>query len=317
MNWIKENKFLTGFIVVTLLGAGALAFLVLAAKGKLEEADQRYNVAAAELTRLQSGAPFPDAGNLKKMEDLKKAHRAAIEDLQKNLAATQIPLDPLEPAKFQDLLKTTVDRVKAAAAGAGVALDEKFYMGFDKYQTEPPKPEAAAPLGRMLKSMELVVGMLIENKVTQITELKRELLPEEGGKKDAAPAKPGAKDDAAKALVTRHPFDVVFIAHEGKFHSFINSVVTSKKQFFVPKSVTVKNDVEQGPSRVDPNKVVPQQPPPKPPDNPDPNAPAPAVPAPPPEEATRLLVGEEKLQIAVKIDVVDFAEPAAPAKPEK
>ena len=282
MNWIKENKFLTGFIVVTLLGAGALAYLVMSAKATLDEADQRYNAAASELTRLQSGAPFPDAGNLKKMEDLKKVHHAAIEDLQKNLAATQFPLDPLEPAKFQDMLKTTVDRVKAAAAAADVKLEDKFYMGFDRYQTEPPKPEAAAPLGRMLKSMELVVGMLIDSKISQITELKRDLLPEESGKKEPS-AKPGAKEDSTKALVTRHPFEVAFVAHEGKFHNFVNAVVTSKKQFLVPKAVTVKNDKEQGPSRNDPNKVAP--PPPPPPINPDPNAPAvpnvPAVPAQP------------------------------------
>ena len=42
MNWIKENRFLTGFIVVTLLGAGALAYLVMSAKATLDEADALY-----------------------------------------------------------------------------------------------------------------------------------------------------------------------------------------------------------------------------------------------------------------------------------
>ena len=159
MNWIKENKFLTGFLVITLLGAGALAFLMMSAKDTLDVAQQHYDAAAAELTRLQNGAPFPDAGNLAKMEELKKQHHAAIEDLQKNLATTQFVIEAVTKEQFQDKLKETVTKVKADAASAGVKLPEKFYMGFDKYETETPKPEAAAPLLRMLKSMELAVGL--------------------------------------------------------------------------------------------------------------------------------------------------------------
>jgi hypothetical protein len=282
MNWIKQNKFLTGFFAITLVGAGALAFLMVSAMGRATTAQDSYNSAAAELTRLQNSAPYPDAGNLAKMEDLKKQHKASIEELQKNLAATQIPLNPTtSQAQFQDKLKEVVTRVREKAANANVKLPEKFYMSFDKYETEQPKPEAAAPLLRMLESMEIVVNILIANSVTEISEIKREPLPEEVGKKEGG--KGAAKEDSTKSLVIRHPFEVGFVAHEPKFHKFINSLVTEKKQFFIPKSVVVKNEKEQGPSR---NKVD------------DPSK---------PKDDVAIVVGQEKLDVTVKIDVVDFA----------
>jgi hypothetical protein len=311
MNWIKENKFLAGFLAITLIVAGVVAFLMMSAKGKADEAEQRYNAAAAELTRLQNGAPFPDAGNLGKMEELKKQHHAAMDELQKNLAATQFPLEPTTPAQFQDKLKETVTRVRTAAAGVGVKLPEKFYMSFDRYETEPPKAEAAAPLLRMLKSMETVLDMLIANQVNEITDLKRDALPEETGKKPEG-GKSSVKDDTGKALVVRHPFEVGFVGIEGKFHKFINSLITEKKQFYIPKAVVVKNEKEQGPSRNDKSTPPPAPPQPAPGDT---NPPQPNPP--PPEEATKMIVGEEKLQVSVKIEVVNFAEPAATAKAEK
>src|SRR5437762_308926 len=127
MNWIKENKFLTGFLAVTLIGAGVLAYLMITAMGRASTAQTNYDAAAAQLLR-------------------------------------------------------------------------------------------------MLESMELVVNMLIANNVTEISEIKRDALPEEAGKEKGGKdsGKGGAKEDSAKSLVVRHPFEIAFVAHEGKFHKFIN-----------------------------------------------------------------------------------------------
>lgn len=304
MNWIKENKFLSGFLAITLVVAGVLGFLMVSAMGRASTVQTNYDTAAAELTRLQNSAPFPDADNLAKMQALKKQHKAAIEELQTKLAATQIALQPgTTPVQFQDKLKEVVTQVKAAATANGVKLPDKFYMSFDRFETETPKPEAAAPLLRLLESMKLVVEMLIANNVTEISELKHEALPEEAGAarnpaqggKPEKPDKAPSKDDSSK-LVTRHPFEVAFVAHEGKFHKFINSVITEKKQFFIPKSVVVKNEKEAPPTRATPPKDKP--------------ADGPAG------EDIVMIVGEEKLQVTVKIDVVDFAG-APPVKGEK
>jgi hypothetical protein len=238
-----------------------------------------------------------------------------------------------------------------------VKLPEKFYLGFDKYERDIPRAEAAPKLGRMLKAMEFVVVQLLENKVNELTDLKRELLPEEG----LAPA-PGAgstppregttgsgrggRNEPAES-VTRHAFDIGFVALEAKFHSFENAIVTTKTQFLIPRSVTVTNEEQQGPSRIDPTAGISQPSPPiaaitpvvpgvadpavtppgtipplvtqpgvTPPTVAQPGAaqptPTPAQPlaaALPPPVPRKYIVGDEKLQVSMKIEIVDFPAP--------
>ncbi|MEO6569892.1 MAG: Amuc_1100 family pilus-like protein [Opitutaceae bacterium] len=311
MNWFKENKFLAGLLVLTLVGAAALGFLLMSAQSAFAEAQQRYDEQAAELTRLQNSAPFPDAENLKKMEALRGAHFTAITTLQKDLAAAEVPLKPMTPEQFKDELDKTVKRVAARAAELHVELPakEKFYMAMEKYERDVPKPEAAAPLGRQLGAMELALMQLLESRITEVTELKRETLSEEGqpagsnssGRSgtDAPKASSGKSD--AKELVTRNSFDIAFVGQEAKFHSFINALIGSKQQFFIPKSVTVKNEKLEGPPRLDVS-AVPQ------PTNPNPPS---GTPSTEPPAASKYIVGDEKLQVSMRIDVVHFSEPVA------
>ena len=343
MNWFKENKFLATWLIVTLIGAAVLGFLMFSARSTYAETQQRYDELSSELSRLQTAAPYPNAENLKKMEALRKEHNSAITDLQKQLAAAEFPLEPTTPEQFQDLLDKSVKRVTTRAMELGVTLPkDKFYMGFDRYERDIPPAEAAPKLGRMLKAMELVVMQLLENRVTELTALKRDPFPEEGGGPAAGAGSPregtgssgrGSRDEPAAALV-RQPFDIAFIAKEAVFHSFVNAVVTAKTQFFIPKSVTVKNEKQEGPSRHDLTAGAAPPPPPPPPLPPDPNVPptapanpnAPALPADPnalpapplpgapatpatPAPPRKFIVGEEKLQISMRIEVVDFPEP--------
>ena len=37
MNWIKQNKFLSGFIAVMVIGVGALGYLLFTAKSRYDE----------------------------------------------------------------------------------------------------------------------------------------------------------------------------------------------------------------------------------------------------------------------------------------
>lgn len=328
MNWFKENKFLAGLVILTLVGVAVFGFLMISAKSRFAEEQQRYEEQSAELTRLQNSAPYPNADNLKKMEALRADHFTAITTLQKDLAAAELPLKPMSPEQFKDALDNSVKRVVTKAVEVGTKLPDKFYMAMDRYERDVPKPEAAAPLGRQLAAMELAVMQLLENRVAEVSELKREPLGEEGlpagntpsarGEPDAQKGKQG-KDDPAKELVTRNSFDVGIVAYEAKIHSFINTLITSKQQFFIPRSVAVKNERVEGPPRVDPNAAQTTFTPPTPvpsgnpgsPSSPDASTPPVTPPAPP--VVSKYVVGDEHLQVAMRIDVVHFPEPA-PAK---
>lgn len=331
---MKDNKFLTGFLIVTLLGAGALGFLLFQAKSKHSEATEAYTQKVGELQSLQNGKPYPNEANYKKVLELQKTHQQAINDLQKQLAAAEIKVEPMTPVKFQDNLNETLRRVRTLAAQVGpdvIKSDMKFSLGFETYLTQPPKDEAAAPLGRMLKAIELVMTELLKVSPTEIPkDVKRTPLAEEGGQK--APATPAPKSGSSAAakkvveeqpLVKRYPFEIEFVAQEAKVRTFINKIVEEKNQFFVVTSVRIANMVPTGPSKTadasatTTTTTVAATPPPDPSaPAPDPNqapAPAPAQPT----EAAKFVLGEEKLSVVMVVEVVDFAEPPAEKTAEK
>jgi hypothetical protein len=289
MDWIKQNKFLTVWLAVTLVGAAVLGFLLISAKGQYSEMQDTYTAKVSELQNMQNAQPFPDEENFKKMQELQKAHQAAIDDLQKQLAKTEFPVVPLTAVRFQDELRETVKRVTAAAAAKSppVAIPEKFYMGFERYQSEPPKDEAAAPLGRLLKAMEEALNILIEAGPDSIGDIKREPLPEEGIVASAQPPQPAKPAKANDDLVKRQSVDISFVAAEPRFNRFLDDLISSQKQFYIPKNIVVTNEKTGGPPKVS---AVPD----------DPNKKGTGV---------AFVVGSEKLNVAVRLDIVDFAEP--------
>ena len=314
MNWIKANKFLSGFLGVMLIAAGALTFLLLTAKAKYGEVSENLDTQATELNRLQSLVPFPDEANAKAMAGQKGEHQQAIVALQKNLGANELPIESLTPEQFQDRLREAVIRVKAKATGGNVALPEKgFFMGFDRYEDAPPRPEVAPVLGRDLKAMELAINLLIDSRISGLTSLERAPLAEEGdgieGRNTPSGGQEGRK--TGSPLVTKHAFEVRFLANHPQFVRALNEISHSKEQFFIPRLITVANTELKGPPKVDPN--VPTFAPsggldPAPVATPSPTG-ANSAPK-PPAAARRYIVGEEKVDATLRLEIVDFAEPA-------
>ena len=62
----------------------------------------------------------------------------------------------------------------------GVKLPDKFFLGFSKYETTPPTPEAAGPLGRQLNAIKWIVDQYIAQlgSGSVIESLERADLPE-------------------------------------------------------------------------------------------------------------------------------------------
>src|SRR5437870_12661765 len=120
MNWIRENKFLTVFFAVLAVGAGVLGYLLYSASGAFSEISDTYNTKVTELKRLQALAPYPDAGNLKKLRDQKEAYAEAVSNLRKSLMALQFPVESVTPEQFQDKLRATVSKIVEKAGNASV-----------------------------------------------------------------------------------------------------------------------------------------------------------------------------------------------------
>jgi hypothetical protein len=324
MNWVKENKFLTGYIAVMAIGVGALGFKVLSASGALDEANERYTAKASEYNRLRHLAPSANRKNLEAFQAQKEEAAQAISAFQTELTQKEIPVEQITPEQFQDRLKIAVTAVQTKAKEANVVLEknEKFYLGFDRYETQPPDKDAAAALGRQLKAIEWVVQQALASGITELRKLDRPELPEEKGKGAVAgrpasgPPKgnlggPGNRPDRGtrggrQDLVTSQPFDLVVFCRQQQAANLLNTIVSPKApQFFIPRNVRITNQNPAGPQR-----VVDAPPAAADPNNP---APPPAAPA----ANVSYIVGEEKVDLALRLEIVDFAEPSKPEAGKK
>ena len=307
MNWVKENRFLTGFFAVMLVAVAALGWLLTSAKARYEEANTGYEEKAGELNRLQGLNPFPNAQNLKLIEAQKTEATAAIKALQTKLSAKAFPFEAMTPEQFQDKLRASVTAVVAKAAEARVRLPEKFYLGFDRYQTEPPDEAAAVPLGHQLKAVEWAILQLIESRAIELRTLTRDELPTERGAKarpESADAPAKGKGDRGAGQMARHAFDLVALMEQSSFTKFLNTIVSATApQFYVPRLVVVHNEKEKGPAK---GMVTGA------PAAPSPGNPAvPGASGSPAGGGSSYIVGEEKIEASLRLEVVDFTEAAA------
>src|SRR5215210_7330256 len=163
MDWIRENKFLTGFFAAVAVGAAVLGFLMFSARARHAEVHDQYTQQATELHRLQTLPLYPDEASLKKLRDQHQAVTSATVALQTSLNAMEFPVQPMTPEQFQDRLRASVSAATDKAKANGAKLPDRFYMGFDTYQATLPRPEAAPLLGRELQAIEFVVNALLDN----------------------------------------------------------------------------------------------------------------------------------------------------------
>lgn len=308
MNWIKENKFLFGFLLAMLVGVGALGFLLLGAKGKYDNSRTAYESKINELNGLQKRAVFPSQKNLEKLNEQKKQVTEKVSELAKALAAQQAPAEQISPTGFQDKLKAAVNALKTKATQGREPVmlgdsPERFFLGFERYETAPPDAGAAVALGRQLKVIEWVVGNLIDSGVAKINSISRPELPEEKGKQKEE--EKGGKP--AKHALRKNPFEISFLGDQRSFKKALNGIVEYQGQFMIPRAVVVKNTQEKV-VRTAPGAFVPPPPP-----NPDGTPGAPVASAPVAAPSSTYIVGEEKIEVRLFLETVDFAEPAPPA----
>ncbi len=308
MNWAKENKFLAVYAVVMLIGIGVLGFEVYSASSAYDEANERYTAKASSYNNLRRLAPYPNRANLTKFDLQKKEAAEVINAFQAGLAKREFPLENLSGVAFQDMLKKLVTEVQAKAAAQNVSLTkDKFYLGFNRYETAPPDKDASSILGRDLKAITWVVEQLIATPISELKELKRPEIPEEKGK-PTVPAKPnipgpGGNRPGRPDLVKVHTFEVTFNCKQHQLSKFLNTIVSpNAPQFYIIRNIRIANSVPKAPLRADASAPAPPVPTANPPG-------VLAAVAPAPKSTTIYLVGDESVDVTIHFEIVDFAEP--------
>ena len=287
MNWYRENRWLGNFLIAFAVTALLALWFLFRARSGFTEASAQFNEAATERNRLEHLNPFPNEGNFRKTQAALNDYGATLTKLKEELRAQVLPVEPIAPNEFQSRLRRAIVNTTEKARANRVKLPENFHLGFDEFRTTLPTTAAAPLLGQELAQVELLLGILIDARVDSITTVKRILPPETAAATTPAARKPAGAADAAPAVVERAIVDLTFTASPSAMRKVLNQIASGERQFFIVRTLYVRNQQLKGPDRE--------------------QTAATAATTPPPASAIKFIVGNEHVEITARIEMVRFA----------
>jgi len=288
MNWYRENRWLGNFLIAFAVTALLALFFLFRARIGFTEASAQFNEAATERNRLEHLNPFPNEGNFRKTRAALDDYSATLTKLKAELRAQVLPVEPIAPNEFQSRLRRAIVNTTEKARANRVKLPENFNLGFDEFRTTLPTTAAAPLLGQELAQVELLFGILIDARVDAIAAVKRTTPPAEAtAGPTQPPKKPSAPANAAPPVVERAIVDLTFTASPSAMRKVSNQIASAERQFFIVRTLYVRNQQLKGPARE--------------------QTAATSATTPPPTSAIKFIVGNEHVEITARIEMVRFA----------
>ena len=252
-NWFRENRWLGVFVLVTGVCTLAALWFLFSEKGAADDAAAQFNSAADERNRLERLDPFPSQANFRKMKVHFDNYTASLEKLKENLKTHVIPASPLAPNEFQTRLRQSMLAASEKARVNRVKIPDNFALGFEEFTTALPNTADAAVLGQQLAQAELLANILIEARVDAIASFKRVAAPS-GGATTGTPLTGPAKTSAGSAakVVDHAAIELSFRAAPSVMRRVLNQIAASPQQFYVMRTLHVRNEKDKGPPREQP-----------------------------------------------------------------
>jgi hypothetical protein len=300
MNWFQQNRWLGTFLVVFGICGLTSGTLFLLAWSNWTNARSMFGAAAAERSRLEHLDPFPNDANYRKMKVLLENYSAALDKLKEELKTEVLPVPPLAPNEFQSHLLQTMLATTQKARLNKVKLPTTFYLGFDPFVTSLPNSnEAASLLGQELSQIQMLINILLDARVDSVTSLQRMPLPEEHGVPAArtpAPTrgqKPANTVVAGSKMLERNVVDLSFKASPSAARKVLNQIASSPGQFYIIRTLYVRNEKDKGPPREKIAETKPQ-------------SNEPSAPSQPANAPLNFIVGEEHIEISARVEMLRF-----------
>jgi hypothetical protein len=249
MNWFQQNRWLGNFLAAFAVGLLLAFWFLLHARNEFSEASTQFNEAAKERNRLEHLDPFPNEENFRKTQAAFENYRASLNKTKEELKTQVVPSTPLTPSEFQSRLRQAILNVTERARANRVKLPESFHLGFNEFITALPDTAAASLFGQQLGQIELLVNILIDNRVDEITNLKR---PNASTGLVASPIPVAGKPPKAakQSMVVERGFvSLVFKASPLAQRKVLNQIASSERQFLIVRALQIRNERQEAPSR--------------------------------------------------------------------
>ena len=303
MNWFRANP-VWGAIT---LAIGLALFFTLGllwwTKGNFEAEKEHYQANMANLRQLEASSPYPSAGNVRKMKAYLENYRTSLDKLKAELTLHVLPITSLPPNEFQMHLREAMTATTANARVHSVKLPENFNLGFPEYIAALPSTRDAPKLGQELTQIQFLLNIIIEARVDGIRMFRRAPRDVNATATTSAPTPRGATGGSAPKAIERNIVEFAVSASPMAARKVINQISAADEQFFIMRSLHVKNQKEKGPPRETGASETA---------NPAPNSavnttatPGPTSSASPPA-ALNFIVGNEHIDVSARVEMVNF-----------
>ncbi len=244
MSWIKDNKFAALLGGVTLLVAIVLLYVGMTFRSNYSQALQSYQDAAAEVDEFESLPLYPSDANRDGKTKALNEYRAAITGLRNSFDKFRPKeLKNIAPQDFTGNAKSAQEAVKNAFESAKTKLPDEFFLGFEDYASGSLAPgDATGILNFQLGAIKHLMLALAKTAPSQLQNLHRPKPPEEDGGKWVAGA-----DDAYRA----YPVEVTFKATEHSAREFLDALANSPDYFYCVRCLRLANDKNKAPNKAD------------------------------------------------------------------
>ncbi len=279
MTWFKENKFLAGLLVITLLLAAAIIFFGLGQGDKLEEKLEEVAQKENSLEEMKNLNPYPTPENAAaKRSSLKAVVAKGKEAQEKVMAFRPESLETISINEFTTALTEKVAAIRELFP-ENKALPAQFNLGFKAYSGSPPDEKATGILNYQLEATDWLFKELAAAGVNQLVNFHRAELPIEKGEDwpNAAPGKgkanrggragrprkqtarpprggragrgargksarkPAAPEEILPEIAHRMPIELTVRGKETALRKFLESVANSDKYFYQTRIARVVN----------------------------------------------------------------------------
>ncbi len=202
-------------------------------------------------------------------------------------------------------LREAMTATAANARGHRVKLPENFNLGFPEYIATLPSTPDAPKLGQELTQIQFLLNIIIEARVDAIKMFRRAPREVNATAASNAPTPRSALAGSTPTAIERHVVEFAISASPGAARKVINEISAADEQFFIIRSLHVKNQKEKGPPRergatetanATSNSAI--------------NTTATAPPSPTssasPPAALNFIVGNEHIDVSARVEIVDF-----------
>jgi len=263
MDALKQNKFLSTFLAVVVVGVLALGYLLYSSMKANRAAAEAHESELSAVTALQSKPLFPSDSNLRQRREQVEAFAATVNQLQDSLRAAQPALDTEASSdKFQSTLTETLNALKNQAEVTKLnSRSGDFDLGLGKYLQNLPPRQAVPDLLFQLSALDALVRIMLTDRVTSIDDIVRAELDVESTRIDSTETRPPARGAASRpaaaagpapaldeaVVLKRYPMEVRFTGSPRSVQDVLNHVAASNDYFFAVRSLRVENERKTGP----------------------------------------------------------------------